>query len=705
MIFSANKIFKYCKLSILIVLYGLFVLFDSVSQGNETSHFIAKIVADEVHNFFDKPCYIEDFIQKLEQGRENPQINHETRVLLPYIIYTEMFLMEMEINYRFPTIQDCLNSGHAEKNDWYYFMKFKWQFNFAIDVKKAIIDRAYSNYLSKYQTVQRDIINKTEISDYEKRAKLGDLIAISELRRYYEYPKRDDYNPEQTEARFWMFKAIELGDEESMLEAGYERPYSVRSELSYGDLIIAVDVACDGIGDSESTPYPGCFLYNLLVGENLAQIGYLVLVKDHLSKLSTRPQIVSVIKIQNQVMVELTSFADGEPLNVRRDYFSLEGQYLGNNQSISSANYFWNFRGLSSPAKAELQMINTSDSEIISQITIRTLPYIESFLFWEIDYPDEKRLKGLDEIIPIKDRPQNFGNMPTEVCKQIRIKFSELSAKNIVFRKRMESFFNIDLYSGIRIDSKAYSTLLPLEKGYYKLNYDYLYDPCKFHSPRSLFNELFFLCDSTNAFTAYENLKQRPTYLIELGSDIETVRMLQVCRYLNHFTIDDGYYSNPPPCYAIQIRAQTKDGYKYHYVINAVPQATDPKFCSHGMYSSINIAKADEIDGNDYFVLSNLLDNAQELTETNSSIRVDVFDEEFRYLGSNNPAFSKIMVPGYKNLPDGFAKQLNRWFQSNGVMSYRPISDGGYHSAYPECADIIIEQRRHLNTIDTEKIK
>jgi hypothetical protein len=666
---------------------------------------MAETNIEKVSNFSDAPCYIEDFIRKLALDKNNPPLDREIQKLFPYLIYRDKLLTSTKKNYEPITIQDCIfilqQLKEYEGTAFYnYRSVFKLVLDSAEAVRSAMLESALISYEAKYGHIQRPPINVADVPAYEKRAKLGDLAAMFELRRYYEYPLAEDYNPEQTAARYWLFKAIEAGDEASMLEAGYDRPYSVRSELTYQNTTVAIDVACEGIDNKASPePYPACFLYNLLIGENPGQVGHLVLDQDHLSGMTIRPQILSIIQIERQFVVELTSFADKSPEHERRDYFSLDGKYLGSNNADFFPSYFWNYHVMSASARYEYQTIDTKGSKVISRTGVRTLPYIESFLFWEIDYPVDNRLKALDDILPAEDQLYDFEKMTPEESEIISKKQLKRYNDDMLYYQRMNKIFKLDLYGTLRIANRESATLTPLEEGFTRKKSLYLKDSCQYRSPRSLFCMSYSYCNNVEAFKAYEDLKYRPTYLIKIGSNIESVRVLQICRYLEYFNTNLTYLENPYPCYALQIRKNTKYGYQYHYVINNIPskELIESKYV---IQSEIQIAKAELFDGKLYFILSSLLNFSNSLFKIDQ-IRLDIFDENFQYIGSNNPVLSNVMVPGFKRLPDSFAKQLDQWLESY-VLSTIPDYVGYSFFVYPECADIIVEQRRHQKFFSEE---
>jgi hypothetical protein len=227
----------------------------------------------------------------------------EALALLPYFIYADQYhlrkgdgkgltmddCLKMEAEYERVPPKQHRSGGH----DWVIDM-FGSEYYLAETIKGYVLEHAILAYNAKYGNVDMPTIARDEIADYERRANSGDVAAMRELRRYYEFPDPGSYNPEQAESRYWLSREIAAGDEGAMLEAGYGRPYSVRTELVYDGTSVAMDVACEGIVGQDGAPYPACFLYNLLIGDNPARVGHLVLDQDHLSGLSVRPQIIAL---------------------------------------------------------------------------------------------------------------------------------------------------------------------------------------------------------------------------------------------------------------------------------------------------------------------------------------------------------------------------------------------------------------------------
>jgi hypothetical protein len=660
----------------------------------------SKILAYEPVNIPEEPCYLEDLIQQIALDKNSPPLTSEFKSLLPYLIYGDMYLARMGTIDKAKRINYCADytspkNNHSSNSS--YYSKFRFDMDFAFDIRTAMTELASKSYMSKYGHLRHPPIHKDDIPVYEKRASQGDLSAMFELRRYYEYPFTENFNPEQTMARFWMFKAIEAGDEASMLEVGYDRPYTVRTDLIYENINIALDVACEGIDKSSYTPYPACFLYTLIIGDTSDYPGYIVLDQEHLSGNSLRPQTLSLVKIKNQVVVELISYADRKPENARHDYFSLKGHYLGSNNVKFSPDYFWNFRGLTSFAKTDVHVINAKKAKKISRINVRRLPYIETFLFWEINYNHVKRLKALDDLIPSDARPDDFNSMSQESCNLNNLLVSNRRDEDIKLYRRLNNFFILDPYYKNRLENLPGPSLSPLENGYSKINDNYLNDPCEYHSPRTLFYEFrYFPCDRKESFIAYEKFNNRPSYIIEIGSDIESAKMYQICRYAGHYSDNKDHLENPVPCYAVLIKFKNSIGYKYHYVINTIPQIQGPQVYKRVERSSLDFETGNLIKGDSFYILSSLLfvDSHQYFL---NPIRVDIFDINFNYVGSNNPVLSRIMVPNYKPLPGEFYNQLNYWISKN-LLSANKSGDFDYYPlVYPECSDIIIEQRYRQN--------
>ncbi|MDR1040764.1 MAG: hypothetical protein LBR80_11505 [Deltaproteobacteria bacterium] len=657
----------------------------------------AEIDAGEARDSPKLLCHVEDFIQKLILEQRNAPLTRDTLAILPYLLYRELLLKRTSDHYVGSTADHCLKLDMVVDSLSYY-SHFKFEFDYAWLLESAMKTEAFRSYQAKYANIDGPPIDRADIPAYEERAGRGDLEAMHELRRYYEYPERDDFNPELTEARFWMFKAIEAGDEASMLEAGYDRPYSVRSELSYGDTTVAIDVACEGIDRSGHEPYPACFLYNLLIGENPGQVGHLVLDQDHLSGVSVRPQIIAFKRIEGQIVLELFSFADRSRDGARRDYFSLEGRYLGSDRTEFGPDYFWNYHGLAASAKSGLKVIDGSEEVALASVRVRTLPYIESFLFWETEFPAERRLRGLDGMDFSADGyslPDDVADNGLEYCDRMAEKTRERYDQEQSFFLRMQGFLEIDPFEYSRIDNRDPSTISPLEKGYSGVNSLFYGVPCQYGLPRLLWSRARFHCEGARAFEAYEELDGRPSYVIEVGSEVESVRMLQVCRYLGHYSMDSVDPDNPDPCYTVQIRKETEDGYNYHYIANAVHKPLGGSNYKPIIHSTIKEAKADVLDGNRYLLVYERLMGLEKLLG-HFEFRLDVFDEDLVYLGSTNHLLSKSLVPGYHRLSPSFDKQLDEWIRKD--VLWRWPDALVFDLAYPECGDVVAEQRRNRNS-------
>jgi hypothetical protein len=685
------------------------VLADSVNFSSKTT---------------EKPCHIEVFIQKLVSDRLRPSLSAESQALLPYFIYGAQDNFRRNFRSHNLNMSDCHQSSEWSKgylDDTWIVAIFKNEFQHAYYIKKLILSHALLVYNVKYGNTSRPEIDQDEIPIYEERANSGDLGAIFELKRFYEYPDINYYNPEQTESRYWLFKAIEAGDEASMYEAGYDRPYSVRTELTYEETTVAVDVACVGIVKSGNSTMPACFLYNILFGENSSQVGHLVLVEDLLSGLPMRPQFIVLIKLKDQVFVKLVSYSDKFRDRKRLDIFSIDGEYLGSDIQGASADYFWNYRLRFPPVSNTLpQHIRsiTNDGEIIETAKIRLLPYVESFQFWEAEFPKMNVLQALNKIYPLNDANN------IDCSGDISLQLSVISENENEFFDRMNKFYQLDLYQDIRINARERTSLSGIERGYFAPEFQH--NPCREYIPPRAFiptltRDSPYHCDPIEAFKAYEQLGDRPSYVIELGSQVESVQMFQVCRYLGNFpeieqdSFEASSYAPelPIPCYAIVVRANTEDGFRYHFVINSISKVETPEVSNVITRSTLYMKQGD--DGNSYFVLLNELRSSfsnisyENFPCHNASCRADVFDDQFLYLGSTDDVFSSgyediismSMVPGYKRLPKILLEQLAKWQRSGLVFSniHEP-DDLLYYFVYPDCSDIIVEQHRNNQQIE-----
>jgi hypothetical protein len=657
------------------------------------------------------PCHIEEFAKQQVSVGNKPPLEADDILILPYFIYADLYDLSYNAESQQlikPKCQQTAGQSMEPSDSYWLYRMFRGHYEFATHIRQLIFTHALLAYNLKYGNTVMPEISQNEISIFEARANNGDLEAILKLKQYYEYPNNNYYNPEQTEARYWLFKAIEAEDEASMLEAGYERPYSVRTELNYEGTTIAVDVACEGIVRTGHSVLPACFLYNILIGENPGQVGHLVLDEDHLSGKSVRPQFLALKKYHNQVIVELISYSDNFGDRIRKDYFSLDGEYLGSDTPGDSADYFWNYRLRSLSPSNGFTQFSLDGSErvdiLIDRVKIRILPYVESFLFWETEYPKRNVLQAMDRIF---FRAEECTQVFSEDVEQATVNYEN----ETLLYGRMMKYFNLDMFASLRLNTRDRASLTGIEEGYFAP--DFRYNPCQNFLPTRAFvfpgsiitpNE----CNPAESFQAYEELKGRPTYVIELGSQVESIKMLQVCRYLGTFpqtkqnSLDDSPLYSPEfpiPCYALLLRAKTKGGFKYHFVINSINKVVT-QHVSNNITRSTLYTKNDD-DGNVYFVLLNELRRTH-LDSRRNYCRVDIFDDQFQYLGSTDDArysnsqalISMSMVPEYQPLPKIIIDKFNKsegW--SIFENPYLP-NDLSYYYVYPECSDIIIEQHR-----------
>jgi hypothetical protein len=650
------------------------------------------------------PCYIDEFLQNLVSEHGEQLLSGEGRLLLPYFIYAQQYILMY--NSKMLTVNECLERlkiNEQERSDLKFFLMFREYYLFALEIQRAFMKHAQLVYIIKYGSLDVPPIKHTDIPVYEEQASKGNLDAIRELIRYYQFPDETSYNPEQTEARFWLFKAIELGDISAMLEVGYDRPYSVRSELIYGNTTIAIDAVCEGIDQTGKTPYPACFLYNVLIGANPNQIGHLILDVNHLSRLSVRPQKLSIMQVENSVFVELISYSDAKREHIRKDYFDLDGNFLGSDQDSATTDYFWNYH-VNSPNILPYNIqfdTNLVEAELVLEVDVRTMPYVESFLFWETEFPILKYLKALNYILQpsLNCPPYLQGKIPLD-GKQIVAYYNQ----QMHFYDRMNLYFPLDPYIERRLNTRELSTLSSIETGYH--TQELRNDPCdNFIPARSDVLPLKIYpalkCNNEAAFRAYEALEHRPTYVIELGSELESIRMLQVCRYNSTFTDEFIDSSNPDkvldpssypsPCFVVQLRVETDSGYKYHYVVNVLPNI-------HIRRSTVFARKAEFFDFKEYFLLVNEVTADNYLNLSSSDYyRADIFDNNYNYIGSSNPVLSRIMVPEPKSLPENFNRQFLEWLRDGHLFQNTNFNDDGYFSyVYPECGDLIVLQRRSI---------
>ncbi|MDR1084979.1 MAG: hypothetical protein LBP22_09015, partial [Deltaproteobacteria bacterium] len=306
-----------------------------------------------------KRIYIEDLVLDwLKDDNHPPQLD-EIGPLLGYVVYEEIYAKS------YPNPKNYTKEYYSIEETNLPLVGNVVSF-FDREVRAAqerIYQKAVLNYLTKYGP-NRPVIKKEEVAAFKKRAEKGDIQAIWELRRYYEHPDTENYNPEQTEARFWLFKAIEAGDEAAMLEAGYDRPYTVRTKLSYRQTAVILDAHCEKIDQSGSRPRPACFLFNLVISDQPKVVGHIILDQDHLSGRSLTPKELALKRINGQVMVELTSYADFDPDLKRRDYFDLTGRYVGRSGADFFADYFWNYHQAGHGDQAPILKVSRKHKEL-----------------------------------------------------------------------------------------------------------------------------------------------------------------------------------------------------------------------------------------------------------------------------------------------------------------------------------------------------
>jgi hypothetical protein len=679
MLFFVNFIFFYnswLKYFLLIIIFSLPSQLAWSEEGEEK-----------------EPCYLEqEILKQLPEFRKSEtwSLEKEKNLInsLPYIIYDEiLYFQHNPDNPSYIDTTKCQNRAE----DYLRNGIPRW-ISVLMD---SLLREAAKAYLAKYALIDRPPISDNEVPRYEELANKGNISAMFELRRYYEYPD-DDYNPEKTQARYWLFKAVEAGDETAMLEVGYDRPYSVRTNLSGQGAKVALDAACEGIVQTGPSPGPACFLYNLLIGDSPEQTGHLVLDQDHLSGQSVIPQELALKKLNEQVVIELTSFADFHPDLIRKDYFDLEGVYLGSDAVGNQPGYFWNYH-LVTPNTPPL-LFDTSGWQELERVKVRRWPYLEAFQFWEKEYPQEKRLKGLDEYRPTSEGASRIDEpgLSEAECSDYSQKVWKMRYQIENFYERMNKLIPLDLYINSRIDKRRYEILSNTERNVLS-NFNSIIPTynnlslCEYISHRTIG---FLVPNQEEVYRAYEKIDERPTYVIEFGSELESARMLQVCRYLDKFP------DNRTLCYAAQVRFKTKTGFKYHYVINyiipvkhsnGIQKKIEDNFFLDGKVILFGIKLVTSPTNDDkYIFLGN------EISGEDFS-RIDVFDEEFIYQGSSNILLSKIMVPNAKPLSTNLFKKV----QNFGIKDFKDFRLNLLYDLllflYPECSDLIIEQHHFSN--------
>jgi hypothetical protein len=605
------------------------------------------------------------------------------------LIYDDYFEKSRINQEFFLSMSYCNDAVKGYNKDATFYDMFYSRLRKADIIRSYIIRQAHLSHLTKYGYINTPIITKEEIPLFVERANQGDLVAMFELRRYYDFP-RDDYDPEKTMSRYWLFKAIEAGDENAMLEAGYERPYSVRTQLKYRDVNISLDVSCEGVVRSDSFSGPACFLYTLFIGPNSPRNGHIILDENHVKSGSIRPQFLALKEISDQVLIELTSYPDNIPTEYRQDYFDLDGRYLGSNKADNSSAYFWNYRLSSFPPISSV--IDASKGKDLLQTKIRRWPYVEAFLFWEREFPKQKRLTALDNLIMLTENESaatetdQIRERIDKECHQVRDNMWQELQYGPLFYDRLNKLITLDLYEEMRLNNRDKSTLTPLELDLLRVRLTKYFCPSK--SARDTFSRMEH---PEEAYDAYEKLDERPSYIAEYGSENPAIRILQICRY-----VEKNSTFLKAPCFAAQVRFKTDIGYKYHYIINSlnfmIPNNADYNEISPLDMMSTDIHERKLEDNKSYFILFSNFWYSIGFQEMDNK-RIDVFDDKFNYLGSNNVAFSTFFISNAKQLPLFLDKQINSLkFQIS--LYYDP--DYKYYM-YPEPSDIIFFQRYFSN--------
>jgi hypothetical protein len=301
-----------------------------------------------------------------------------------------------------------------------------------------------------------------------------------------------------------------------------------------------------------------------------------------------------------------------------------------------------------------------------------------------MEYPKTKRLTGFDGIfMPREDQSRAYE--PDYSLSACQSKAQRMFREDMEDEKRYErqrKFFTLDPYEGLRLDIK--DDFISYAIGIYRHNFSYRY-ACQYWPQRAIYEYNNNMPPPGDTFKMYENLPERPAYIIEYGSQIESARMLQICRYLGKSA---EYYGPADPCYAVQVRFKAEGGFRYHYVIDVIRRSSG-KNPLGTIYTGLYQTWLDKTG--QYVMLvngggggnSHLLDD-----------RMDLFDEDFNYLGSNAWNLSKAMVPNAKPLPPSLVRKQEdgdiKFVGGNSVQWFK----------FPEYTDMVIEQRRAANFKD-----
>jgi hypothetical protein len=301
-----------------------------------------------------------------------------------------------------------------------------------------------------------------------------------------------------------------------------------------------------------------------------------------------------------------------------------------------------------------------------------------------MEYPKTKRLTGFDGIfMPREDWSRAYD--PDSTPRACQEKRDMMTQKDIEDEKRYErqrKFFALDPYEELRLDITDPFIRKALKITSHELHYRYA---CEYWPPlRSIYEYEYNnnMPPPGDTFKIYENLPERPAYIIEYGSQIESARMLQICRYLDESNGDLGPHD---PCYAIQVRFKTKDGFRYHYAIDAIkdnPHKTTP-------YAGVDntwVGKTSQY----IFLINRHPGGNSHLLDS----RLDLFDGDFNYLGSNAWYSSKAMVPNAKPLPPSLVRKV----EDKEFWHVGHTHTVGDWFKFPEYTDMVIEQRRAANS-------
>ncbi|MDR2142028.1 MAG: hypothetical protein LBR11_09620 [Deltaproteobacteria bacterium] len=620
-----------------------------------TFSFIVKADVKPISSNNKDKIYSEDIILKIitipgisEKIKFDPQY-------LPYIIYNEILFPNHKY---FENIEknwfELFNTDESYKNmiisNAYVILQE------ASDTKDVISRINSISYNLKYKLNNLDI-KKLNLPELIKNGHLGDLDSIYKLIQYYENPEIDNYNPEQFESRYWLFQAIKFGSNEALLETGYDYPYSTRTELTYQDTSVKLDIASEKLAKFNNTVKPVCFLYKLMIKNKSNYSEFIIIDDNSLSGNTIVPQKISIKKdTNNYIFIELTSYADNNPLQVRSDYFSLNGEYLLSNSKSFTPDYFWNYRKTSRLSKTK-SSINSTNSAVLYSTVIRKLPYKEALLT-RLFLSSEHRLKAVDNFtVKLNFEKPNYPESD-ELFKERSMKnFHIFSFLNNCY-DRISKFLILDYTKSqneLFINKSDLVNIINRNKRFERL-----------FSENLLASDTWWQInnDDENLKVIYNEYSKLDdfTYLITIKTEIPELNLLLVC---------SGIEKNNSSCYALQAKYTGENSNKsYYFITDDYTEIIFPyayKFTLKNKKTYIYI---------DY------------LSCNHGRIKlIDVFDDFFNYIGTIHQNYFEHLLPDNEIFLELLNPDFKEW----------PDCSTIYKHFYPDPVDVLIEQFRKDN--------